>query len=109
MALSNDKNAAGNRYDALGRFYLLIKITKADGKGKILERMARGQCVGFARLEDALDAQDAFQADAELVLLSNLRFDRGGTDAFASYGMTCVIDEHDGCIHSIKHLGLQAQ
>ena len=100
MAFYNDLNNLGKRYDAESRFRLLLTITKDDATARILKLMAKGQVIGFKTFNEAVEAQNAFHADADYLLDSN-----PSKEDFASYGLSCIIDERDGCVHCTKHFG----
>lgn len=100
MAFYNDLNNLGKLYDAKSRFRLLLTITKDDAKARILKLMAKGQVIGFKTFNEAVEAQNAFHADADYLLDSN-----SSKEDFASYGLSCIIDERDGCVHCTKHFG----
>lgn len=92
--LANKMNKNNKRYDDMYPFLLKVVITKADKRGKILSLMAQGKRVGYKTLKEAKEAQDEFHDLAQHT-----------EGSFASYGMTAIIEESTGEIHSPKHLG----
>ncbi len=69
-------------------YRLIITIIRADTKGRILERLARGTCVAYKNLGEAGTAIDEF-----LTLASGI------PSTFGTYGGIFVVSEEDGTIY----------
>jgi hypothetical protein len=77
------------------RFRLVIKITKGDETGQVLDRMYSGTVIGYDDFQKAVDALNEFVRLANLVI-------PGGK--FRNYGVVCITDERDGCCHCVESL-----
>src|SRR5882672_6284657 len=73
-----DKPMTAKRYDADKPYRLIIRATKGDVKGEIIDRMAQGTVIAYETKQEAMQVQDKFH---------NLAKDLVGV--FASYGITC--------------------
>lgn len=104
MALSNDLNDQGRRYDAFMPYRLIITITKADKKGELLQRLAHGTIIGHASKESAAETEEGFIELATAILTSNYGTAKDRPD-FSSYGMVAIVHEPTGDIILVRHIG----
>jgi hypothetical protein len=75
-----------------GNYRLIIKVTKGDNRGQIIEAIARGRCVGFDDIKEAIEGQMEFHRIVDMIP----RPDRD--NEFGAYGMSIIQDEKTGIL-----------
>jgi len=84
------------------KFRLIITVTKSDGAGRMLRRMANGQVVVWSTIEEAHEAMQGYLEIARVLMNGLHHPDR----RFVAYGAIIVQDETTGAIryaHSLNH------
>lgn len=74
-------------------FRLCIHITKNDGKGKALQRMAQGTIVAYPREDAGSEALEEFVGLCD-----------GLEGVFTSYGLIALVNEPTGEVVRVRHL-----